>query len=645
MSNPSLQKKIILGTAGHIDHGKTAFIRALTGIECDRLQEEKERGITIVLGYAHMMLPSGIKVGIVDVPGHEKFVSRMVAGAAGIDIVAFLIACDEGIKPQTIEHLHICEILGIKKGIIVLSKKDLADDELILLQKEEIQKMIAGTFLEDAPMIPVSALTGVGLNEFIVILDRMVAAIETKSQDKPFRMPVDASVTITGFGTIARGTVLSGHIAAGEEVVLLPGMKKDRIRGLQNHGHPTEEGFAGERLAINMPSLKKEEVNSGMVIARPDTFSVSDCFLVSFRYLPYNKKPLKRLYHGQCHVLTARVDAEMELLSTEKLLPGDQAIAVIKTAHPVAIAYGDYFVIRGYGLFTTMGGGRILHPFFSSAYREKLTTTYLQTITSGTLQELIELFIRDKDKNGMTMQALCGVLNEAEWIIDENLTMLKKCKTIYEDDQRRFYHRDAVQAAGKQLSDLVSDYHKIYPLRPGIGKEELYGKMSVNQSFFELVLSVFIHEDKQLEIANGLVKKTQFNVTNQTGKDTVTHRLEKLFMESEFMPPAPAEAAQSLQIDSNTLTEALNLLTRSNRLIRISEEYYLHVQQKERLYAGLKLFFEKNELLKPADLKTLFGIPRKYSIPLLVYLDGIKFTVRTPEGRKLFLGERTRFVN
>ncbi|MEN6463698.1 MAG: selenocysteine-specific translation elongation factor, partial [Syntrophaceae bacterium] len=234
------KRNIILGTAGHIDHGKTAFIRALTGIECDLLQEEKRRGITIVLGYAHMHLPSGIKVGIVDVPGHERFVNRMVAGAAGIDAVALLIAADEGIKPQTREHLYICDILGIRKGIVVLNKMDLVDDETLLLQIDEIEKFTAGTFLEGAPVIPVSSVTGEGLGEFTAALDRIAAEITLKPQQKPFRLPVDAVVTITGFGTVVRGTAQSGSIGVGEEIMVLPEGRKYRIRSLQNHGAAIE---------------------------------------------------------------------------------------------------------------------------------------------------------------------------------------------------------------------------------------------------------------------------------------------------------------------------------------------------------------------------------------------------------------------
>jgi len=631
------KRNIILGTAGHIDHGKTAFIRALTGIECDLLQEEKRRGITIVLGYAHMHLPSGIKVGIVDVPGHERFVNRMVAGAAGIDAVALLIAADEGIKPQTREHLYICDILGIRKGIVVLNKMDLVDDETLLLQIDEIEKFTAGTFLEGAPVIPVSSVTGEGLGEFTAALDRIAAEITLKPQQKPFRLPVDAVVTITGFGTVVRGTALSGSIGVGEEIVVLPQGSIYRIRSLQNHGAAIEEGYAGERLALNLADARKEELTRGMVVVRPDSFQVHNTFLVEFHYLAYNKKPLKPVSHGQFHVLAAKVNAEMEILQEESMEPGANGIAVVRTAQPVSVACGDPFVIRGYGLFTTIGGGRILHPAFSYEYGEYLEE-YIRTLSTGPLAERIALFVRESGR-GIRLPALCGILNEAEALIAENVCALKRDNILLEDHGLRLFHRERVAVMQRAIGRVIRDYHKEHSLRQGIGKEELLNKTGAAPEIFNLALDLLM-KDGRLEVHGDSVKAKGFDIADESGDGMLLARIEKVFLGYGLRPDFPDDAAKKMGLDKKSLMEALVALTRSGRLVRLSEEYFLHPRHIETVKVFLKSFFQTHSVLNPPDLREQFGITRKYIIPLLEHLDGTKFTVRTPEGRKLLISDR-----
>ncbi|MCK9391852.1 MAG: selenocysteine-specific translation elongation factor [Syntrophales bacterium] len=629
-------KNIILGTAGHIDHGKTAFIRALTGIECDRLEEEKRRGITIVLGYAHLYLPSGVKVGIVDVPGHERFVNRMVAGAAGIDIVALLIAADEGIKPQTLEHLYICEILGIKKGIVVLNKKDLADEELLYLQKEEIGDLTAGTFLADAPIIPVSSVTGEGLPEFIAALDKIATDITEKPEDKPFRLPVDAVVAITGFGAVVRGTVLSGRIAAGEEVAVLPAGYKSRIRGLQNHGIGVAEGRAGERLAINMADIKTEEMDRGMVVVRPDTFQATERMLVEFHYLPYNRKPLKTLSHGQFHVLAAKVNARMELLSEEKLLPGEKAAAIVTTVNPVVVTWGDPFVIRGYGMFTTIGGGRILHPALPEDGMENLSEDFIQTLTAGNLREKIILFVRERGDKGLRRSSLSGILNENEDEIGKQVGALKKAAFLYEDDGARLFHRKPVLALRRIIGAIIAEFHQQYDLRTGMGKEELFRKTAAAPGLFQLTLALMIREG-QVETTADLVKAKDFNFAGKGAANLLFAQVEDLIRQYGLQPEAPTAGAKKLNLEKKKFMDVLDSLTRSGRLIRVNADQYLHPEHLERARAALKGFFENHAVLTPADARDLLGVSRKYLIPLMEYLDGIKFTARTPEGRKLLV--------
>lgn len=630
-------RSIILGTAGHIDHGKTAFIKALTGIECDLLREEKRRGITIVLGYAHMHLPSGIKVGIVDVPGHERFVNRMVAGAAGIDVVALIVAADEGIKPQTREHLYICEILGIRKGIVVLNKKDLVDDELLLLQMEEIEKFTAGTFLEGAPVIPVSSVTGEGLDEFTEALEKIAVGLTVKPGQKPFRLPVDAVVTITGFGTVVRGTALSGRIGAGEEIMVLPEGRRYRIRGIHNHGTAIEEGFAGERLALNLADAKKEAITRGTVVVRPDSYRAGDSFLVEFNYLHYNKRPLRRISHGQFHVLAAKVDAEMELLQEEELPPGAKTVAVVKTARPVSVACGDSFVVRGYGLFTTIGGGRILHPAFSYNNGEYLEE-YIRTLSTGPIADRVAVFVRESGE-GIRLPALCGIMNEAEDRIAENVSALKRENVLLEDDGQRLFHRQQIDAMQRSIGKAVRDYHGNYALRMGMGKEELLRKTGATPEMFDLALSLLV-ADGLLEIEGDFIRWKGFAITDESSEGVLLARIEKVFLEYGLQADFPDDAAKRIGLSKKRLMEALNTLTRSGRLVRLSEEYFLHPGHIETVKDFLRSFFKSHSVLTPQDVRERFDITRKYIIPLLEYLDGAKVTVRTPEGRKLLLLDR-----
>jgi len=629
-------KNIILGTAGHIDHGKTAFIRALTGIECDRLEEEKRRGITIVLGYAHLTLPSGVKVGIVDVPGHERFVNRMVAGAAGIDVVALVIAADEGVKPQTVEHLHICRILGIERGIVVLNKRDLVDDDLLFLLREEVRDLVRGTFLEDAPVVAVSSVTGEGLHEFIAALEEVAAAVREKPLSKPFRMPVDAVLTITGFGAVVRGTVLSGSVAVGEEVEILPSDLRSRIRGLQNHGRTVAEGRAGERLAINLPDATTEDLKRGMVVARPGIFRATRRVLCLFDYLPYNKKPLKTVSHGQFHCLAAKVNARMELVGVEKVPPGGRAPAVVSLDRPLSCALGDPFVIRGYGMFTTVGGGRILHPLFPEGKETSLSPEYLRVLSSGTTAERISLLAAEAGREGLEKKGLAGILNENPAEIDQAVAALGGRGEVYEDEGGLLFHGEVVGAVRRLVGVTVADYHRRNYLRAGVNREELSVRVAAPPRLFRLALGLLLAEG-ELQAEGELIKARGFHVTDGP-VNLLLSQVEDLYRRYGLRPEDPDASASALKLDRRRLLEALNHLCRTGRLIRLNAEYYLHREHLEAARSALKNFFKNNEILTPNDVRDLLGLTRRHIIPLLEYLDGVKFTARTPAGRRLLKG-------
>jgi len=625
-------RSIILGTAGHIDHGKTTFIKALTGIDCDRLKEEKERGITIELGYAKFVLPSGIKVGIVDVPGHEKFVSKMVAGAAGIDVVALVIAADEGIKPQTREHLYICDILGINKGIIVLTKKDLVDSELLELQKEDIKDFVKNSNLRDAPIVPVSAVTGEGLGDFVSVLDKIANEVTAKPLDMPFRLPIDDVITIKGFGTVVRGTAISGSIKRGQEVYILPEGYTLRVRGLQSHGENIDEGFAGERVAINFPDVERRELERGMIVVNSNAFNTTDRILIELNYLPYNEKPLKPRFTCQFHIYTSKVNAEVFLLNRERLLPGEKAFAMAKLSKPVVASYGDQYVIRGYGIYTTLGGGRILNPQLKTFNRSYYTEGYLEKLSFGNLEDVIITFIIESNDEGITLERLSVLIKAEVSKIKQALENLKCRNVLIEDDKKRFYHSELIELTKKNMLQYIEKFHKENPLKLGINKDELLMKIGCSDTIFPFVLKLLGNEKKI--VLNGELVASKDFVVKADSQELFT-KVEEAYRSYGLVPDDVEVIAERLKIDVKKLKEALSSLVRQGRMQKINDNYFITKDVLETAKAKLTDFFAKKPLLTPQDMRELFGMSRKYMIPFLEYLDSIKFTIRVSEGRKL----------
>lgn len=625
-------KRIILGTAGHIDHGKTTFVKSLTGIDCDILKEEKERGITIELGYAHLMLPSGIKVGIVDVPGHEKFVSKMVAGAFGIDVVALIIAADEGVMPQTREHIYICNLLGVKRGIVVLTKKDLVDEELLELQKEDIRDFLQDTQFKDAPIIAVSSTTGDGLGDFIKVLDDIAKEVTEKPVDMPFRMPIDAVISIKGFGTVIRGTAISGTIKRGQVVYILPQGIEARVRGLQSHGENIMEGWAGERIAINFSDIPKEALERGMVVVSHNIFEPTSNILIELSYLSYNEKPLKAKFTCQFHILTSKVNADVYLLNKEKLLPGETAYGMVKMAKPVILSYGDKYVVRGYGIYTTIGGGRVLNPKIPTFDRNYFTEDYLKILTDGKLEEVIPLFIKERGDEGITLDRLVALVNTEYGKVTNTLDVLIRKGTLFEDDKKQYFHRDVVEHFKETMLNLVYSFHKENPLKLGINKDELQTKIGCSERLFLLILKI-LQEEKRLLLKGELVCKVGFKIEGDT--EELFKKVEELFRSYGIAPEEPVIVAEKLRIDIKKIKEILASLVRQGRMHKINDSYFVTTEVLEKAMERLRDFFSKKEILTPQDIRELFGVSRKFIIPFLEYLDSIKFTIRVSDGRKL----------
>ncbi len=356
------EKHIILGTAGHVDHGKTTLVKALTGTDTDRLAEEKKRGITIELGFAHLRLPNGQLLGVVDVPGHERFIKNMVAGAGGIDLVMLLVAADEGVMPQTREHFDVCRLLGVERGLVVISKCDTVDEELIELVTEEVSELTAGSFLEEAPVVPVSAVSGQGLDELLKVLEELAAEVRERPETGAFRLPVDRAFVIKGFGTVVTGTVISGSLGLGETVELHPSGLSSRVRSLQAYGQEREKVFAGERAAINLQGLEKSEIERGEVLARPDSVIPTSMFDLRYTHLASASSPLPPRSKMLVHSGTAALMGTVVVLDGSELEPGTTGFVQVRLDKPTVVVYGDRIVLRSFARRETVGGGRVINP-------------------------------------------------------------------------------------------------------------------------------------------------------------------------------------------------------------------------------------------------------------------------------------------
>ncbi len=448
-------KHFVLGTAGHVDHGKTALIKALTGIDTDRLKEEKERGITIELGFASLLLPSGQTLGIVDVPGHEKFIKNMVSGAAGIDLVMMVIAADEGIMPQTKEHLHICSLLGISKGIVALTKIDLVEKDWLDLVQSEISEFLRGTFLEGAPIVPVSALKREGLANLVCAVEAAINNIPEKADYGIFRLPVDRVFTMKGFGTVVTGTLVSDRIKSGEDIQILPEEITARIRGIQVHNQPVEEAWAGQRTAINLQGIEKSAIKRGDILVRPKTVRPSQRLDVFVEFLSSNSKNLKNRTLVRLHTGTSEIIARVILLEKDEIAPGQNAFAQLVLTNKDVVVAGDRFVLRSYSPITTIGGGHIIDPL--PAKHKRLNSKIideLNLLQNGTLPEKISVILERAGFTGINLRGLAFRLGiNAKKIMEalENLFSSKKAFLLDSDDTTVISAYFA-----NQLEDLIS---------------------------------------------------------------------------------------------------------------------------------------------------------------------------------------------
>ena len=632
-------KHFVLGTAGHVDHGKTALIKALTGVDTDRLKEEKERGITIELGFASLNLPSGQTVGIVDVPGHEKFIKNMVAGAAGIDVVMLVIAADEGIMPQTKEHLHICSLLGITTGIVALTKIDLVEKDWLELVQSEITEFLQGSFLENAPIVSVSAIKQEGLAELIKAIDAAVSKINEKADDGIFRLPVDRVFTMKGFGTVITGTMVSDHIKIGEEIEILPEAITTRIRGIQVHNQPVEEAWSGQRTAINLQGIEKSTIERGNVLVRPKTVWPSKRLDVFVEFLASNSKNLKNRALVRLHTGTSEIIARIILLDKVELAPGQKAFAQLVLESEDVIVAGDRFVLRSYSPVTTIGGGQIIDPLPLKHKRqnEKIIAD-LNILQSGSLPERISVIMERTGFSGINLRGLTFRLGvNAKKIREalENLFSGKKAILLDSEDTTvisAYFYNQLEELIGKNLAA----YHQKNPLQEGISKEQLKETLgrAISAKLFNLALRSLGKKETIVSDKDN-VRLAGHQVQLAGDLDSLRHNITRIYSEAGLTPPSLTDVVNNFKDQKAKAQSIIKLMLKDGDLIKINEELCFPREVLGKLRDDYKAMLVKDGKATPATFKDLTGLSRKYIIPLMEYFDVNKLTVRVGDHRIL----------
>ena len=631
-------KHLIVGTAGHIDHGKSALVQALTGTDPDRLQEEKRRGITIDLGFAHLDLNHDIRVGFVDVPGHERFVKNMLAGVGGIDLVLLVVAADESIKPQTREHFDICRLLNIRNGLVVITKCDLVDSEVLDLVKLEIQELVKGSFLENAPVVAASARTGASLDDLRNALRRLGQGILARPLALPFRLPIDRAFVMKGFGTVVTGTLIAGSIGKDEEGEIFPEGRRARIRGIQVHNAPSDSAVAGQRTALNLAGVETSEIERGMVLAAPGLFQATSRLDCSLTVLP-SARALKNRARVHFHSGTAETLAEVVLLNSKELAPGMQGYAQLRLANPGLFLPGDRFIVRQFSPVITIGGGVVLDNL---AARHRLldpaVAEFLSAMEKGSEEERLEMLVREAGEAPMPM--LTARMGRAEAALEQlgRALQAEKRLLVLGEPARVFVHAEHfLQLAGEVMRQLAS-FHGSNPLMPGLAREDLRGrirgrlKRAPSAAVFNAVLRQ-LEKAGKIETSGEIVRLAgrviELDPQESAARDQIVHA----FAAAGLTVPAASDVLAGLKIDRARSHKILQLLLKEKVLLKVAEDLIFHPDALGKLKEMLACQKTKSDRINVGVFKELTGLSRKYAIPLLEYLDRERVTRRQGDER------------
>lgn len=626
-------KNVILGTAGHIDHGKTTLIKALTGRETDNLKEEKQRGISINLGFTYFDLPSKKRVGIVDVPGHEKFIKNMLAGACGIDIVLLVIAADEGVMPQTIEHLDILNYLDVKKGIIVLTKCDLVDEEFIELVKDDVREKTKGLFIEGAPIVEVDSVSRRGLDKLVQKIDEISEDIEEKKTDAPSRMSIDRVFSLKGFGTIVTGTLIEGKISVDDEMTIYPSEKKVKVRNLQVHGCDVKTAYAGQRTAINLSNIKVSEIQRGDVIAQTGSVEESMMIDVNISLVEHCKKSLKhwdriRVFHGTKQILCRIVP-----LNEDEIQYGESGYAQLRLEEKIVAKKGDRFIIRSYSPMDTIGGGVIIDtaPKKHKIYDESVIEA-LKIKEKGELKDILEEYLKLNLSNYITLKELVSYTGEKEEYVKEGLNALIDENKVF-CVNKYYLHISHYQKLKERVIDILTKYHKQYRLRNGILKEELRSKVdnSLKVKDMDVILNKMA-EEKDIKVQDNLVSNYDFEVKfNQ----------KQLSIKKEIEDKSRKNGLNSLMTKDDICNknkfyeEVLEALT-GETIQKLDDAYYIDKKVYENVKKDLLEYLNKNKEITVAQFRDITKSNRKISIVMLEHFDRNRITKRVEDKRILY---------
>ena len=634
-------KHLVMGTAGHVDHGKTSLIKLLTGVDTDRLKEEKERGITIELGFASLRLTSGRTLGVVDVPGHERFVRNMVAGAAGIDLVVMVIAADEGVMPQTREHLQICTLLGIRKGFVALTKVDMVDPEWLTLIREDIRDFLQGTFLEGAPVVPVSSLTGAGLPELVATIERVADQVEEEADVGLFRLPVDRVFTMKGFGTVVTGTLISGRVTVGEEVEVSPTGIRARVRGVQVHNLPVESAEAGQRTAVNLQGIDRVAIERGQLLTAPDALAASHRFDVLYRHLAGAARKMKNRTLVRLHTGTSEIMARIILLGQDELEPGAEACAQLVLEAPLAAVAGDRFVIRSYSPVTTIGGGLIVDPLPAKHKRTAAgVLEEFRILAGGSEAERVAVAMARAGITGITEPRLVLRTGIRRSELRRILEGMFSSRTAFLVDREETRVLAGPVYAGLQtgITAELEAYHERFPLKEGLSREELRNTLGLADGAGQKIFGMALRELERrgtLAVEKETVRLTGHQVRLQGEMGDLREKLSALYREGGLAPPTAREVLEKYADRKKEIASLIQVMTREGDLVRISEDLNFHRDALARLREEYRQLLVRDGKATPASFKELTGLSRKFIIPLMEYFDLTKLTMRAGEHRIL----------
>jgi selenocysteine-specific elongation factor len=630
-------KYIILGTAGHIDHGKSSLVKALTGTDPDRLKEEKERGITLDLGFASLDLPGGNRLGIVDVPGHEGLIKNMLAGVGGIDIVMLVIAADEGIMPQTREHLAICDLLCVKKGIVVLTKIDMVEKDWLSLVQDEVRNFVNGTFLEKSAIVPVSSKTGENLSLLVQALANLSSEVAPKSLNGILRLPIDRVFTMKGFGTVITGTMLSGTISADQEIEILPKGITAKVRGIQSHNQAVQRSVAGQRTAVNLQGVEKNELSRGDTIVNTGYFHPTKTLDAKLNLLKQAPRGLKTGARIRFYNTTQEAIGRITLLGTNMLAPGEEGYVQLRLDQHVIAQHGDRYILRFYSPMETLGGGMVLNPH---TRRHKTATMPeslkdLGTLNEGSLEEILGLFISGKGLSGIEEAEIIGTVAADKQSILTALSTTSQKKMVLRVDNL-YVHATHLGALEKKIIDFIHQYHRVNPLKPGLDKEELKGmlKMRVAAKILNTAIEGLLKK-KQIEADGSKLKVPGFKAARGAIQDEVKNKIVEAITKGGTQPPIREELPTLFGITEKDAKDLMKLLAEEGRIVRINDSLHLDKKILEQVRANLKQYLENKKEITMAEFRDLAKTSRKFAVPLMEYFDSQKLTQRVGDKRVL----------